>query len=297
MNKIILLTAVLLLTGASCANKPEDKSYTQNTTNLIQDTMTKTTEKKDTQKTTSTTSTVKEKAEKTEDILKKYNQATLKTSLGDITISLYNSDSPNTVKNFLTLAEKGFYDGTRFHRIIKDFMIQGGDPLSKEESKRSIHGTGGPGYKFADEFNKHKLVKGSLAMANSGPNTNGSQFFIVTAGATAWLDGKHTNFGQVVSGMDVITKIENVKTDTRDNPIEGVVIKSIELEKVNNKEDQMALPTISEVETINTKVDQADAFLTNIQSDAPPCGTCGHTTVRNGTCYKCLNCGSTTGCS
>jgi peptidyl-prolyl cis-trans isomerase B (cyclophilin B) len=131
----------------------------------------------------------------------------------------------------MNLAEQGFYNGTSFHRIIKDFMIQGGDPNSKDQDNRITHGTGDPGYKFADEFNNHKLVKGSLAMANSGPNTNGSQFFIVTAESTPWLDGKHTNFGQVVEGMDVIDAIENVSVDQRDNPFEPVIVESIELLK------------------------------------------------------------------
>lgn len=164
------------------------------------------------------------------DILEMYDQAVLKTNLGDITVQFYNSDSPNTVKNFLELASKNFYNGTTFHRVIKDFMIQGGDPLSKEDNRLS-HGKGGPGYKFADEFNSHKLVRGSLAMANAGPNTNGSQFFIVTAPSTAWLDGKHTNFGYVVSGMDVVEKIEKVSVDSNNNPLESVIVNSITLQK------------------------------------------------------------------
>jgi len=157
------------------------------------------------------------------------NQAIIKTNLGDITVEFYNQDAPKTVANFVKLAKDGFYDGTKFHRVIKDFMIQGGDPLSKDNSAKNRWGTGGPGYQFADEFNSHKLVKGSLAMANAGPNTNGSQFFIVTADATSWLDGKHTNFGQVIAGLDVIEKIENVETKTADQPVEDVIIESIEL--------------------------------------------------------------------
>jgi peptidyl-prolyl cis-trans isomerase B (cyclophilin B) len=131
-----------------------------------------------------------------------------------------------TVNNFLRLAAENFYDGTKFHRVIKDFMIQGGDPNSKDDDG-SNDGMGGPGYKFNDEFNSHKLVKGSLAMANSGPNTNGSQFFIVTAETTPWLDGKHTNFGQVVSGMDVVEKIENVDKNQNDHPTKDVILESI----------------------------------------------------------------------
>ncbi|MFC1678411.1 peptidylprolyl isomerase [Patescibacteria group bacterium] len=163
---------------------------------------------------------------KLEDLVSKYKKAIIKTNHGDITVAFYTDDSPLTVNNFLNLANDGFYNGTRFHRIIKDFMIQGGDPLSKEETKRAMWGTGGPGYKFADEFNNHKLVKGSLAMANSGPNTNGSQFFIVTVDATPWLDGKHTNFGYVTDGMKVAEKIENLDTN---DPNQEAIIESIKL--------------------------------------------------------------------
>ena len=148
-----------------------------------------------------------------EDLTKEYSQAIFKTSLGNITVKFYSEDSPITVNNFLNLAKKGFYNNTKFHRVIKDFMIQGGDPLSKEDSIASRWGTGGPGYKFEDEFNNHKLIRGSLAMANSGPNTNGSQFFIVTADATPWLDKKHTNFGEVVDGIDIVEKIEESKNN------------------------------------------------------------------------------------
>lgn len=162
------------------------------------------------------------------DYTKKYSAAVLETNLGKIKVKFYNADAPKTVNNFLQLADKKFYDGTKFHRVMKDFMIQGGDPNSKDDDW-SNDGIGGPGYKFADEFNAHKLVRGSLAMANSGPDTNGSQFFIVTAPATSWLDGKHTNFGEVVEGMDVVDKIENVKVDANSHPLEDIVIKSIAL--------------------------------------------------------------------
>jgi cyclophilin family peptidyl-prolyl cis-trans isomerase len=163
-----------------------------------------------------------------ENLLDSYNQAIIKTSLGDIKVELYNEDSPLTVNNFLNLANKDFYNGILFHRVIPDFMIQGGDPLSKTDNI-AMHGTGGPGYKFKDEINNHKIVKGSLAMANSGPNTNGSQFFIVTAAATPWLDGMHTNFGQVIEGLDIVDKIEAVKTGANDHPLDDVKIESIEL--------------------------------------------------------------------
>ncbi len=170
-----------------------------------------------------------------EDLCATYSRAILKTSMGDIELALYCADSPVTVNNFMNLAKKGIYDGTTFHRVIKDFMIQGGDPNSKDDDITN-DGMGGPGYKFGDEFNNHKLVKGSLAMANSGPNTNGSQFFIVTAESTPWLDGKHVNFGYVVNGMDIVAKIENVETydgssysQPKDHPKKEVIVKSIEL--------------------------------------------------------------------
>ncbi len=168
--------------------------------------------------------------EQHEDLLGEYSQAVIKTNLGDITVKFYGEDSPVTVNNFLNLAKEGFYDGIKFHRIIKGFMIQGGDPLTKTADV-NLYGTGGPGYKFQDEFNTKKLVAGSLAMANSGPGTNGSQFFIVTAEETPWLDGRHTNFGQVVSGLDIVQKIEAVETGVNDRPIQDVVIEGIELLK------------------------------------------------------------------
>jgi peptidyl-prolyl cis-trans isomerase B (cyclophilin B) len=145
--------------------------------------------------------------------------ATMQTTEGPIVFELFGEDAPTTVENFRKLATEGFYDGLTFHRIIKDFMIQGGCPLGT--------GTGGPGYSFDDEINPHKVVKGALAMANAGPNTNGSQFFIVTADACSWLDGKHTVFGEVSSGMDVVDKLEGVPTDGRDQPLEPVGIASI----------------------------------------------------------------------
>jgi len=148
-------------------------------------------------------------------------QATLHTSEGPIEIELFPDDAPKTVANFTKLAGDGFYDGLVFHRVIPDFMIQGGCPEGT--------GTGGPGYKFEDEFNDHKVVKGALAMANSGPHTNGSQFFIVTAEATPWLDGKHTVFGRVVSGQDVVDRISVVDSDGRDRPTTPVTIDRVEL--------------------------------------------------------------------
>lgn len=168
-----------------------------------------------------------------ENLVGQYSQALIKTSLGDIKVKFYGSDSPVTVNNFLNLAKTDFYNNTKFHRVIKGFMIQGGDPLSKG-SDTSRYGTGGPGYTFKDEFNSHKLVVGSLAMANSGADTNGSQFFIVTAEATPWLDGHHTNFGEVISGLDIVKKIEAVETiqpGVSDRPTTDIVINSVELLK------------------------------------------------------------------
>ncbi len=147
--------------------------------------------------------------------------ATIKTSEGAIAIELFDEDAPKTVENFRKLASDGFYDGLTFHRIITDFMIQGGCPQGT--------GTGGPGYTFEDEINSHLIVRGALAMANAGPNTNGSQFFIVTAGACPWLDGKLTVFGQVSEGMDVVEKLEGVPTDGGDRPTEPIGIATIEL--------------------------------------------------------------------
>lgn len=153
----------------------------------------------------------------------------INTNMGSINLELYTKDAPNTVDNFLRLAREGFYNGVKFHRVIEGFMIQSGDPETKDASRRDYWGTGGPGYKFNDEINQHLLVKGSIAMANSGPNTNGSQFFIVTAESTPWLDGKHTNFGQVIDGLDIVMNIEKIKTDGYDRPLSDVVINSIEI--------------------------------------------------------------------
>jgi cyclophilin family peptidyl-prolyl cis-trans isomerase len=168
------------------------------------------------------------------DLLKEYSRAIIKTSEGDITVKFY-PEAPITANNFLNLAQKGFYDGTKFHRIMKDFMIQGGDPLTKE-SNASAYGTGGPGYEFKNEYNEHKLVAGNIAMANAGTDTNGSQFFIVTAESTPSLDGGYTNFGEVEKGMDVVRKIENSRVTESDRgelsvPVDYVVVKSVQIIK------------------------------------------------------------------
>jgi cyclophilin family peptidyl-prolyl cis-trans isomerase len=146
---------------------------------------------------------------------------TLHTNHGAIQVELFPDDAPETVANFEKLARDGFYDGLTFHRVIPDFMIQGGCPRGD--------GTGGPGYTFKDEFNQHKVARGALAMANAGPNTNGSQFFIVTTKEASWLDGKHTVFGQVTDGMDVVDKIAGLPRDTQDRPREPATIDRVEL--------------------------------------------------------------------
>jgi peptidyl-prolyl cis-trans isomerase B (cyclophilin B) len=148
--------------------------------------------------------------------------ATMRTNHGAIGVELFDDDAPKTVENFTKLARDGFYDGVIFHRVIPDFMIQGGDPTGT--------GSGGPGYQFEDELNDRKVERGALAMANAGPNTNGSQFFIVTAPACPWLDGKHTVFGRVTSGMDVVDAIENVETGPGDRPRDEVRIESVSMD-------------------------------------------------------------------
>jgi peptidyl-prolyl cis-trans isomerase B (cyclophilin B) len=149
------------------------------------------------------------------------SNATLHTSEGPIEIELYPDDAPKTVENFVKLAGEGFYEGVIFHRVIPEFMIQAGDPTGT--------GMGGPGYQFEDEFNRHRVARGALAMANAGPNTNGSQFFIVTAEETPWLDGKHTVFGKVTSGMDVVDRISAADRDANDRPRTPITIERVEL--------------------------------------------------------------------
>jgi peptidyl-prolyl cis-trans isomerase B (cyclophilin B) len=149
------------------------------------------------------------------------SQATLHTNHGPVEVKFFDEDAPKTVENFRKLSADGFYDGLAFHRVIPDFMIQGGCPLGT--------GTGGPGYTFEDEFNDHKIVRGALAMANAGPDTNGSQFFIVTKEEASWLDGKHTVFGEVTSGMDAVDAIEGLPTGAGDQPEEPAVIERVEL--------------------------------------------------------------------
>jgi peptidyl-prolyl cis-trans isomerase B (cyclophilin B) len=149
------------------------------------------------------------------------SQAIMHTNAGPVTVELFDDDAPKTVANFRKLASDGFYDGLIFHRVIKDFMVQGGCPEGT--------GRGGPGYTFEDEINPHKIVRGALAMANAGPDTNGSQFFIVTTEAAPWLDGKHTVFGEVTGGMETVDAIEGTDTGDSDRPVEPQVIERIEL--------------------------------------------------------------------
>ncbi len=161
---------------------------------------------------------------------KKYMHAVLHTNQGDIKIEFFDAAAPKTVANFTKLAAEGFYNGTKFHRVIKDFMIQGGDPLTKDDAMQSRWGTGGPGYQFEDEIraDNHNVV-GTISMANSGPNTNGSQFFI-NVNDNTYLDGKHTTFGKVTAGMDVVEKIESTQTGQNDRPVTPVVVTSVTLE-------------------------------------------------------------------
>ena len=165
--------------------------------------------------------------------------ATLHTNHGAIALELFDDDAPKTVENFTTLARDGFYDGVTFHRVIPDFMIQGGDPTGT--------GSGGPGYQFEDEINEHKVERGALAMANAGPNTNGSQFFIVTTESAPWLDGKHTVFGRVTSGMEIADTISELPRDARDRPREDATIDRVEVSKsadVEVRAPQQREPTV-----------------------------------------------------
>ena len=159
--------------------------------------------------------------------VQEWEGATLKTNYGSIQIAFLHDKAPKTVANFIALAENGFFDGTKFHRVIEDFMIQGGDPLSKDDAKQDFWGTGGPGYQFGDEINDEKFARGAVAMANSGPDTNGSQFFIITAKETPWLQGKHTIFAKVTGGLDAALAISHVDVGDRDIPKVSVVLERV----------------------------------------------------------------------
>lgn len=155
---------------------------------------------------------------------------TLETTKGDVTLELFNDKAPKTTKNFINLTRKGFYDGIKFHRVIPSFMIQGGDPLTKGEDER-LYGTGGPGYSFEDEFGEGlSNVTGTISMANSGPNTNGSQFFINVAD-NVFLDGKHAVFGKVIKGMDVVLDISNAARNQNDLPLDDILIKKVTIKE------------------------------------------------------------------
>lgn len=235
MKKFLIFSVLIALTLSlsACTSKSVNNTTPAPATPIINEDNTINNE--DLTNNTNTNQTVETPAADTSSMTKKrfldgqtdlaatYTSAAIVTNLGTIKVKFYGDDSPVTVNNFLNLAQKGFYNGVIFHRIIENFMIQGGDPTGT--------GTGGPGYKFEDEFNSHKLVSGSLAMANAGPNTNGSQFFIVTADATPWLDGAHTNFGEVIEGMDVVEKIAAVKVGAGDKPLNDVKIERIDLLK------------------------------------------------------------------
>lgn len=211
---VIAIAATMLLTGCSGDNQQAEKTE---------------------EKSKETTSQIINNNNSTNmenlDYAKQYTGAVLKTSMGDIKVKFYNEATPVTVNNFLKLAQENFYDGVKFHRVIKGFMIQGGDPNSKTDAVNTW-GVGGPGYKFADELTgKEKYPQGTVAMANSGPDTNGSQFFIVTASPAAPLPPSYTVFGEVIAGMENALKIENVKTTVNDRPVEAVIIKSVDLVK------------------------------------------------------------------
>ena len=225
MKKIILFTLMLILTG--CVN-----NQTDNNNNIQQNIENEVVEETNNMEKTNneeiTKSFINQPIEGYKDLVSKFNKAIIKTNFGDIEVKFYTKESPITVNNFFNLAEMGFYNNTKFHRVIQDFMVQGGDPNSKDDNWEN-DGMGGPNYKFNDEFNEKKLVKGSFAMANSGQNTNGSQFFIVTKEATPWLDGMHTNFGYVTNGIEIIEKIDGVKTNENDHPLDDIIIENIEL--------------------------------------------------------------------
>lgn len=235
MNKFALITICfsLALLGSSC-NQPEEFTF-HNSTNDSTETSMENLPKSDkvgqTITVTPPANLLEERTETNSDS-KEGPRAVITTTFGDITIQLFEEATPKTVENFVTLAEQDFYDGTIFHRVIKDFMIQGGDPLTREQrDTRGVHGRGGPDYRFADEINLHKNTRGMISMANAGPNTNGSQFFIITAPATPHLDGIHAVFGEVIEGMDIVDKIENTDTDPTDHPVNDIEIIDIVIQK------------------------------------------------------------------
>jgi len=235
MKILTFLLVILLIVGLSACSSPETQDTAKKTSeNVPAKESEKSNEKSNNSLNEKNMNSNQRVLGDNTELVKKYTAATIKTNYGDIKVKFSSTDAPITVGNFLSLAKDGFYDGTKFHRVIKGFMIQGGDPNSKT-TNTSTWGTGGPGYKFKDELTgKEKYPQGTLAMANSGPNTNGSQFFIVTASPEAPLPPSYTVFGKVISGLDAALKIENVKTTGApyDRPLEDVIIQSVEaLEK------------------------------------------------------------------
>jgi peptidylprolyl isomerase len=223
---ILLACAVLAILAYSYySNKGNDDLVLQNSITNSQDTSLVSQTSTTTNLADQTGSSTLQSSNSNSD--KKTMNVTLKTNKGEITIELFADKAPNTVANFKKLAESGFYDGVKFHRVIKGFMIQSGDPLTKDDSKADMWGTGGPGYKFADEIHaNNRNDVGTISMANAGPNTNGSQFFI-NVNPNNFLDGKHTVFGKVIKGMDVVTEIEGVATNQSDRPLSPVVIEKV----------------------------------------------------------------------
>lgn len=225
-NVGIALIVIVALAIAGLVFTHNKKTATTTTTQTTTTTETQTDAFSTTQQTSDTTNTTTPTTPMT---TPQVTKAVFTTNLGAFTVELYGDKTPITVENFAKLVESGFYKDTKFHRVIKGFMIQGGDPLSRDDTKKSLWGTGGPGYQFQDEFVQGlSNVKGTLSMANAGAGTNGSQFFINTADNT-FLDGKHTVFGKVTDGMDVVEKISNTKTGQNDQPVTAVVITSIEV--------------------------------------------------------------------
>lgn len=233
MNKIGILFLIIIALGAGYwLSMPKEKTLSeeeQKLANLLSNTpIQKIEEQIETQNNTQEQTQTSESEQNINNQGKNINimNATLHTNKGDITIA-FNPNTPKTVENFVKLAKEGFYNGTKFHRVIKDFMSQGGDPLSKDDSKKDSWGTGGPGYKFDDELSSdNKNNKGTISMANSGPNTNGSQFFI-NATDNNYLDTKHVVFAKIVDGLDVAEAINSVKTDSSDRPIDPIILESI----------------------------------------------------------------------
>lgn len=220
-NVSIALVLILALSGISCFNKSGEKASTDSGQDKENQTDINTIQSSE-----GDNANVDITEETGEAASSERPVVVLKTSMGDITLELFSNDAPRTVANFLSLIKSNFYDGVTWHRVIPDFMIQGGDPLSKDNNPLN-DGTGGPGYLFEDEINSRKIERGVLAMANAGPNSNGSQFFILTAPAAAWLDGKHTVFGRVLEGMETVDAISRVGRDKKDRPLQNVGINDV----------------------------------------------------------------------